>query len=195
MAKTHEGIIPIGFPFEVQTSKPIDDRNVVDTFNDLLTLPYSYEGIPVYVRDVKQFYTKVSGSGTSSSDWRYEETDPVFTPWEASTTKTVSLSGIKMNTAAPYVVSNPGEIGWNAVEGTYDMRLLNNTTLQVGQELHIYGKAIEDIQNRDVIQLAGVQGNHLTLKKAVPAEILVNPNLILGVATQNININSYGSIS
>jgi len=35
MAKTHEGIIPIGFPFEVQTSKPIDDRNVVDTFTEL----------------------------------------------------------------------------------------------------------------------------------------------------------------
>lgn len=75
MAKTYEGIIQVGFPFEVQTSKPIDDRFVVDTFNDLLTLDYTYPGIPVYVKDQQISYTRIGvSSSIGPTDWRISTT-------------------------------------------------------------------------------------------------------------------------
>jgi hypothetical protein len=71
MAKTYEGIIQVGFPFEIQTHEPIDDRFVVDTFDDLLSLDNTYEGLPVYVIDRKSTYIRINGSSsTNSSDWR-----------------------------------------------------------------------------------------------------------------------------
>jgi len=81
MAKTYEGIIQIGFPFEVQTSKPLDDRSVVDTFNDLLTLNYTHEGIPIYVRDEKKTYTRTNVSSSSQpTDWNTDEFIGVHIP-------------------------------------------------------------------------------------------------------------------
>ena len=110
-------------------------------------------------------------------------------------THSVAGSGVKLNTTNPLVVSNPGEIGWNATDGTVNIKLLNNTTLQAGQELHIYGKASGAISNRDVVQFAGVQGNHILIKKAVQSEINVNPFLIVGVATDNISNGSFGYVT
>ena len=70
MAKTYEGIIQVGFPFEVQSNKPIDDRFVVDTFDDLLVLDYTYEGIPIYVRDEQKTYTRINPySSSQPTDW------------------------------------------------------------------------------------------------------------------------------
>ena len=108
---------------------------------------------------------------------------------------TIATKGIKLDVNEPYVVSNPGEIGWNATQGTFDMKLLNNTILQAGQELHIYAKAVGDISNGDVVQLIGSQGGHLIIKKAVQSEIITNPNLIIGVATDNISNGNFGYVT
>ena len=105
---------------------------------------------------------------------------------------TIAVTGVKLNTVTPYVVQNPGDIGWNAAEGTFDMRLLNSTTLQVGQEMHFYGKAVGNISNGDVLQFAGVQGDHILLKKSVPSEIDAEPHLLVGIATQNIANGDFG---
>jgi hypothetical protein len=107
----------------------------------------------------------------------------------------INPEGIKLDTVNPLVVANAGEIGWNATDGTVDLHLLNGTKLQVGQELHIYGKASEAINNRDVIQFAGVQGDHILIKKAVQSEISVNPTLVMGIATQNIASGSFGYVT
>lgn len=108
---------------------------------------------------------------------------------------TIYTKGIKINTTTPYIVQNPGEIGWNEVDGTFDMKLLNGTTLQVGQELYFYGKAIEPILNGDAVQIDSVQGNHLTFKKVVYSELSVYPQKFLGIATQHINKGNFGYIT
>lgn len=104
----------------------------------------------------------------------------------------IATKGIHLNTSDPYVVADPGDIGWNNEDGTINIRLFNDTILQAGQEIHFYGKALGNIQNRDVLQFAGVQGNHILMKKAVPSEIDSNPEYLIGIATQNINNGHFG---
>lgn len=102
---------------------------------------------------------------------------------------------LRINIAAPLIVSDPGQIGWNAENGTFDGRLLNGTTLQFGQELHFYGKADEAIENGDVVQFAGVEGKHILFKKARPLEIEQNPYLLVGIATDNMAKNAYSYVA
>lgn len=108
---------------------------------------------------------------------------------------TLAVDGIKLDTTTPYVVQNPGEIGWNSVEGTVDLRLLNNTTLQLGQEIHTYGRAVGNILNGDPVQFAGAQGDHILIKTANAVEIEQNPYLLIGIATQNIINGQFGYVT
>lgn len=73
--------------------------------------------------------------------------------------------------------------------------MLDGVTLQLGQEQFIYGKALGNILNGQVIQFAGVQGNHILVKPAVPAEVNNLPSLILGIASENILNNNFGYVT
>ena len=108
---------------------------------------------------------------------------------------TLATDGIKLDIFTPYIVQNPGEIGWNSVEGTLDLRLYNATTLQLGQEIHTYGRAVGKILNGEPVQFAGVQGNHILIKTANGIEIEQNPYLFIGIATQNINNGKFGYVT
>lgn len=105
---------------------------------------------------------------------------------------TISVKKLHIDTVEPIVISSPGDINWNPVDGTFDFRLLNGTTLQAGQEIYFYGKAVGNIQNGDVLQFAGVQGDHILMKKAVPVELDTEPHLLVGVATHNILNGTFG---
>ena len=74
---------------------------------------------------------------------------------------------------------------WNASQGTYDMQLPDGVTGQMFQELHLYGKCVGDVDEMDVVQFAGAQGDHILVKKAVPSEIKALPRLVIGVATNS----------
>jgi hypothetical protein len=91
--------------------------------------------------------------------------------------------------------TSTGQITWNTIDGTFDMTLLNNTKLQAGQELHFYGKAEDDILNGESVQFVGTQGDHFIFKRAVASEVSANPELFIGVATQNINANEFGYVT
>ena len=105
------------------------------------------------------------------------------------------IENLHFKTDMSYPTSIVGDIGWNEVEGTYDVRLLNNTILQLGQEFFIYAKALEAISNGDVVQYVGAQGNHITIKRAVPSEVALKPALVLGIATENIAQNYFGYVT
>lgn len=105
------------------------------------------------------------------------------------------FDGIHFDTVEPMVADTPGDIAFNATEGTFDMHLLDGVTLQAGQEFHIFGKATGAIANGDIVQFVGAQGNHITFKKAVPAEINANPQYLLGVATENIASGAFGYVT
>lgn len=47
---------PILTSFAVHNNLPIDDRFTVDTYADLLCINYTYEGLLVYVKDIRTFF-------------------------------------------------------------------------------------------------------------------------------------------
>jgi hypothetical protein len=106
----------------------------------------------------------------------------------------VSAEYLDLSTTTTHSV-NAGEIAWNSVDGTFDIGLLNGVTLQAGQEIHFYGKATEVINNGNAVQFAGVQGDHILIKKAVPSEINANPEYFMGIATQNFATNDFGYVT
>jgi len=88
-----------------------------------------------------------------------------------------------------------GSMYWNSEDGTLDVKLNTDVTLQLGQEIHFYGKASGDIANGALVQFAGVQGDHILMKECVVAEIQSNPTYFIGVATQSITNGNYGYVT
>ena len=105
------------------------------------------------------------------------------------------IQAVQFDVTNTPLTSAPGLIQWNTTDGTYDMGLLNSSVLQVGQETMFYGKASGAIANGDLCQFAGVQGDHILIKKAVGSEIEANPHYLVGVATENIANGAFGYVT
>lgn len=90
---------------------------------------------------------------------------------------------------------NIAEIVWNAVDGTFDMGLLNGVTLQSGQEMHFYGKASGAIANGQAVMFAGSEGDHILMAVAEQGTINANPEYFIGVATQDFTNNQFGYVT
>jgi hypothetical protein len=90
------------------------------------------------------------------------------------------------------------DITWNADYGTFNMSLLNEQSIKVGQEILYYAKngtVSDTIEPGSVIQFAGIQGDHILIKPANRVEINANPNLIMGVAKQFIFSGDFGYVT
>lgn len=104
-------------------------------------------------------------------------------------------STLSFDTSNTTEAQNAGEVLWNPVDGTLNIRLYNGVTLQDGQELHIYGKASGNITNKQVVMFGGAEGDHLLLVPANGAILRANPHYIVGIATQDITNGSFGYIT
>lgn len=105
----------------------------------------------------------------------------------------VNLSGITFTTDI-----GTSTMQWNATEGTHDVTLYNNTTLQLGQEIHVFAKADAAIANGQVVMFAGAQGSHILVVPAdstSPIMQAINGNAIVGIATQDIAVGNFGYIT
>ena len=60
--------------------------------------------------------------------------------------------------------------------------------------LYIYGKAQSAITKGQAVQFAGVQGDHILMKPAVPSEINTNPDYFIGLAESTLATNDFGYI-
>ena len=144
----------------------------------------------------------VGGSTVSSSYSLYAETATsasyaLTSSYSINPTVSGSIGpvdSIYFNTSSGVSV-NAAEIAWNPADGTFDMGLLNDVTLQVGQELHFYGKASGAISNGDAVMFAGSEGDHILISKAAQATINEHPEYFIGVATQAFNNNDFGYIT
>jgi hypothetical protein len=89
-----------------------------------------------------------------------------------------------------------GPMVWNETEATVDFPVSSDVTLQVGQEFHIYGKAIEPILNGQPVIYVGAQGGHILIKVADGTDTAnTNPERILGLATQDFATNEFGYVT
>lgn len=111
----------------------------------------------------------------------------------ATTDNIISVPGVTHQTTYTPTGSEPiGTTFWDSVEGTISTKLSSEVSLQHGRELHFYGKAVGNIANGDLCQYAGVQGDHILIKKAVAAEIVANPFILVGVATETFTNGNFG---
>jgi hypothetical protein len=106
------------------------------------------------------------------------------------------IDTIEYNTS--YIPTGLEPVGtryWDAANGTTTLVTSTGSKLQDGQETRYWGKASGNILNGEWVQFAGSQGDHVLFKKVVPAEVITNPRLLMGIATEDIANGSYGNIT
>ena len=86
-------------------------------------------------------------------------------------------------------------LDWNTDDGTLNLNYANDVSLQLGQETHFYAKATEAISNGDIVMFAGAQGNHLLIALADQSAPDFQPEYVIGIATQDFNINEFGYVT
>ena len=132
----------------------------------------------------------------------YQTYDTSYTKVAAinPTTKKASLvdrynfNYIQLDTSAVNTY-DVGKFYWNETKGTYDFGLKNNVTLQLGQEQNVYGKAFLAITNGQLVMYRTSQGGHILFEPANFTQLSNNPDLLIGVATQDIALNEFGYIT
>jgi hypothetical protein len=90
---------------------------------------------------------------------------------------------------------DPRNITWNIDDGTLDVELYDGVVMQVGEELMIRGKAVEDILDGQVVMFGGALGDNIKLKVADASAEGFLPRWILGIATHNIDQNKWGYVT
>lgn len=101
-----------------------------------------------------------------------------------------------LNTTAGATADTVGKMVWNAAEGTVDLRLNSNVTLQIGQEhlklcRNTSGATIPD---GSVVRITGSSGTHLTVRLADASDESTSAGTY-GVATESIANNGDGYIT
>ncbi len=105
------------------------------------------------------------------------------------------ITTLTFDTTFNSMLNTVGQMAWNGDEGTFNIKVNENSTLQLGQEVVYYGVATEDIPNAAVVMIAGVQGNRLTLANATSTKILTNSKAILGISTLDMPAGTYGYVT
>jgi len=101
-----------------------------------------------------------------------------------------------LNTAAGATADTAGKMVWNATEGTMDLRLNANVTLQVGQE---HNKLCRNntgatIPDGKVVRITGSSGTHLTIALADASDESTSAGTY-GVVTESIANNASGYVT
>ena len=93
-------------------------------------------------------------------------------------------------------VPDDGEMAWNKTDMTVDVGLPGGVTLQLGQETLMRVRASADITNGQCIMVTGTNGNsgRITAAPAV-GDGSIDAMFIIGIATQNIEINDEGFVT
>jgi hypothetical protein len=72
--------------------------------------------------------------------------------------------------------------------------LLTSAVKEQLKYLYVYGKAQSAITKGQAVQFAGVQGDHILIKAAVPSEINTNPDYFVGLAEATLATNDFGYV-
>lgn len=109
---------------------------------------------------------------------------------------TGNIAGVKSQAFTGVAPTNPA-IGTIWFDGTNDgwNATMNNITMQIGEEMFVYGRASNDIVDGQVIVVSGAWGT-TGVVTFEPAPIgTTNADLIIGMATEPIAKNSFGRIT
>lgn len=102
---------------------------------------------------------------------------------------------VDFDTLPPEPTYAVGRMWWNA-NGTLNLGMGGgNITQQVGEEAFVYGKATAAITEGQLVMLTGAVGASGVVTFAPTTAGLLDPNLIVGVATENIPNNGFGRVT
>lgn len=166
-----------------------------ETFLDLTDTPDTYAGQGGLAVYVKADTTGLEFKTAVSTDEKVKLSALDATAGYLDAKLQEGIQAVQFDLTPTGTTPQAGQIQWNATNGTFDMGMLNNSTLQVGQEMYFYGKASGNIANGEVCEFAGVQGDHILIKTAVASEIEANPHYLIGVATNAITNGNYGYVT
>lgn len=95
----------------------------------------------------------------------------------------------------PHYSMTPGRVHWGST-GTLEIEMGGgNITQQVGEEFFVYGKATAAITEGQLIMVTGTVGASGVVTFAPTITGLLDPNAILGVATENIPLDGFGRVT
>jgi hypothetical protein len=97
-------------------------------------------------------------------------------------------------TGGDEVTTNTGKVAFDTTYGGFKYTQIRDVVGYIGQDVEYYGKAVGTIAKGDVIQFDGVDGVHFLIKKAVPADVNANPEIILGIAKQGLTNGQFGYV-
>lgn len=124
--------------------------------------------------------------------------DAILTALKAKVDKALDVGVGFLNFFTDGTETTTRELAWNADDGTLDVQMNANVTLQLGQEVMYYAKNVSGatVANGSAVMFAGTVGasSKLTFDLAVsdgtfPAEYM------MGVATEDIPNNGFGYVS
>jgi len=87
-----------------------------------------------------------------------------------------------------------GSLYWNNIDGTLNLQLTETEKAELFQKEMFYGKAVGSISRGDLVQFAGVQGDHILIKRVVAAEVVESPEYFVGVAKSNLTNGQFGYV-
>ena len=106
-----------------------------------------------------------------------------------------NLDSIQFNPETETLLTNIGQLRWNADNQTLEFRCTNDVVLSIGQENYVRGKNAETTQilNGKVVYVSGGLGANALIKRA--SNNNTTGERVIGVATQNIDPNSIGFVT
>lgn len=106
-----------------------------------------------------------------------------------------NLDSLQFNPATETLLTNIGQLRWNATNQTLEIKCSNDVTLSIGHENYIRGKNAETTQilNGKVVYVSGGLGANALIKRA--SNNNTTGERVIGVATQNIGPNSIGFVT
>ena len=107
--------------------------------------------------------------------------------WQVGTLKLSATGGAEVTT-------DTGKVSFDTTYGGFKYTQIRDVVGYIGQDIEYYGKAVGTIAKGDVIQFDGVDGVHFLIKKAVPADVNANPEIILGIAKQGLTNGQFGYV-
>lgn len=139
----------------------------------------------------------VPTSSTNHAVVRYDgTTGTVIQNSSVTVDDTGNVAGVKSQTFTGAVPTSPavGTLWFDSSTDTWNA-IMNNITMQIGEEMFIYGRASNDIVDGQVIVVTGAWGT-TGVVTFEPAPIgTTNADTIIGMATEPIAKNSFGRIT
>lgn len=138
----------------------------------------------------------IGSNGTLDIDGTLDASGSINVDGSLTVTGTQTNRTLNFDTTG-YTPDTIGGIGWNDQDRTLDLKVSDDVTQQLGQELFMpraVNKTGATLSNGTVVYVSGAQGNRPTITKA-DCDTLATSQKTIGIVTEDIENNAEGSVT